>query len=193
MGRGPGFVGMLVLLLVAGCVENGGPGDEFDCDQSCQDGVVAFGIQQAIMAIFHRSTAVIGVMHDVQDCSHGGTAILDGSITELDGMDVLEADLTYDLEDCRETRTDQYELTLHGLLDQAGPFGNGGGALTLQFDSALLVFEGAAWSNDTGQRIEEADSCAIETLLDCGDDGNCETTGAICDRAVDMVESSLID
>jgi hypothetical protein len=193
MGRGPALAGMAMLLLVAGCVESGGPGDDFDCDQSCQDGVIAFGIQQAIMAIFHRSAAVIGEMHDEQDCSHGGTANIDGSITELDGMDVLQAELTYDLQDCRETQTDQYELTLHGLLDQSGPFGNGGGALTLQFDSALLVFEGAAWSNDTGQRVEEADSCVIATLLECDDDGYCETTGAICERAVDMVESSLIN
>lgn len=191
--RGSGWCVVALLLATAGCVESGGPGDEYDCDQACQDGVIAFGIQQAVMAIFHRSAAVIGPMHDVQDCSHGGTATIDGTVSELDGIEVLQADLVYDLEDCLETSTDQYELELHGQVSQVGPFGNGGGALTLAFESDLLVFQGAAWSDETSHRIEQADSCPIDTVLDCGDDLACETTGTICDREVELVESTLVD
>jgi len=132
-------------------------------------------------------------MTDVQDCSHGGVAEIDGTIEQLDGMEVLQADLAYDLQDCRETLTEQYELTLHGVVTQVGPFENGGGTLSLQMDSVLLVYEGAAWSNETGQRIEQQGSCAVVSLLDCDDEGTCETTGTLCERAFDPVESYQVD
>ncbi len=188
-----GFPCLAAVLLSSqfGCIDGAGSGNgPLDCDQDCQDGTVAFGIQWSVMNLFNTVTGTIGPLDESLDCTYGGTAHVTGSVEAGDG-EQLTSDLEFELAGCMQKQTEAYEFELDGIVTQQGPFDNGGGALAFDYDSVTVSFAGLGYP-EVGDPIEVEDSCALDSALACDGGGGCETTGSICGRAFSPVESTVM-
>jgi hypothetical protein len=147
------------------------------CDQTCQDFLVAYGLNDTIWFAWgqHLTGRPSGPQDVTGTCPFGGTVHIIGTTTVSGGFDVV--DLTFELASCANSDS-VYDLTFTGSVEMDGSFDSDTHYSALLFSSTSLEVSGELDYYDQPQ-VDE--SCGLSCAQEGGGD-SWKLKGQICGR-----------
>ena len=147
------------------------------CDQTCQDYLVAHGLNDTVWFLWNQNVAgrPSGMTSKTGTCSLSGTFTITGT-DSVASNGITTTDMVFDLQAC-EHSGNLYSLALTGAVEMVGSFDSAQDFAALTFSASPLVASGELqlWDNP---KIDQ--SCPVSFAQD--GIGNGTLTGQVCGR-----------
>lgn len=150
------------------------------CDQTCQDFLVAYGLNDTIWFAWGQNLTgrPTGNQNAVGNCPLGGTVHIVGTNTVSNGVDA--PDLTFDFSNCGKSDA-VYDLTFTGSVTMQGSFDSDTQFAALTFASSSLAVSGAL---DYYTKPQISEGCDMNSAQE-GTGNAWKLTGTLCGRSFD--------
>lgn len=184
-----GLVVALCGLVVTGCVgtaddsSESSPSTASTCNQSCQDNVVGYALDETLWLLWNEQLAgrPSGNQDTTAICPLRGTAHITGT-TGVATNGINTANLTFELSDCSNSNS-SYSLSFSGTVTWNGTFSSTS-ANAISFRSNSLTLAGTVKRNDS-PTVSETCAVALTDTYDKSTPGQRGwLDGELCGRTV---------